>query len=180
MELELSDENARPLAHLFEAPQVQRLVIGELEYPNAWRELRGRGSRNGRLPGPGSAENDGQPSPTNCCDQPANEARTGKDWYCVSGHSCRWLVSKDVSSALDSRGSTKLQATARELDEPTSPREARVEEGPVGELWRPHDAPRAVLPLHCKYLVPDLEPGHRVEAEVSVERPAIEAPRGGQ
>ena len=47
-------------------------------------------------------------------------------------------------------------------------------------LRRPYDAPRAALPLHCKHLVPDLAPGHRVEAEVPVERPAIEAPHGGQ
>ncbi len=84
VELELSHENARPLAHLFESLQVQRLVVGELDDSDAWSELRGRGSRNGRLPGPGSAQNDGQPSPTNCPDQPANEARTGKVCHCLS------------------------------------------------------------------------------------------------
>ncbi len=47
-------------------------------------------------------------------------------------------------------------------------------------LRRPHDAPRAALPLHCKHLVPDLEPGCRVEAEVPVERPAIKTPHDGQ
>ncbi len=56
----------------------------------------------------------------------------------------------------------------------------RVDEGSVGVLRRPHDAPQAALPLHCKQLVPDLEPGCRVEAEVSVEGPAIEAPSDGR
>ncbi len=53
--LELSHENARALAHLFESLQVQRLVVGELDDPDTRSEQRDRGSRNGRLPGPGSA-----------------------------------------------------------------------------------------------------------------------------
>jgi len=47
-------------------------------------------------------------------------------------------------------------------------------------LRRPYDAPGAALPLHREHLVPDLEPARRVEAEVPVERPAIEAPHDGQ
>ncbi len=57
---------------------------------------------------------------------------------------------------------------------------AGVDEGSVGVLRRPHDAPGAALPLHCEHLVPDLQPGRRVETEVSVERPAIKAPSDGQ
>ncbi len=81
VELEPSHQNARALAHLFESLRVQRLAIAELDYSDAWSELRDRGSSNARLPGPRSAENDGRASPTNCSDQPANEARTCKDCH---------------------------------------------------------------------------------------------------
>ncbi len=80
-EFEPCHENARALAHLFESLRVLRLVVGELDDPGTRSELRGRGSRNGRLPGPGSAQNDGQPSPTNSSDQPANEVTTREDGH---------------------------------------------------------------------------------------------------
>ncbi len=84
MKLEPSHQNARVLPRIFESPQAQRLVLGELDYFDAWSELRGRGSCNSHLPGPRSAENDGRASPTNCSNQPANKATTGEDWHCLS------------------------------------------------------------------------------------------------
>ena len=53
---------------------------------------------------------------------------------------------------------------------------AGVDEGSVGVLRRPHDAPRAALPLHGEHLVSDLESGCRVEAEVSVEKASVTRP----
>ncbi len=45
---------------------------------------------------------------------------------------------------------------------------------------RPHDTPLPALPLHREHLVPDLEPGRRIEPKVSVERPASKAPGCGE
>ena len=78
VDLQSSYENARAPGHLFERLLVKRAVLGELDDSEPWSELRGRGLRNGRLPGPGSAENDRRAPPMNGSDQPANKATTGQ------------------------------------------------------------------------------------------------------
>ncbi len=65
MELEVSHENARALTHLFESLQVQRLVIGELDYSDAWSELRGAARATVVFPVPGTPRTTGnRPRPT--------------------------------------------------------------------------------------------------------------------